>query len=285
MAWVRLDDHFDENTKLQAAGPLGVALWTCSLAYCNRNLTDGFIPKSKAHTLLDFDGLAMVDGMHGEDITGAMIAKKLVDVGLYEVVEGGYIVHDYLDYQPSKAEIEAQRQHVSEERSKAGQAGAKSRWDGKNGKAIANGLANDMPNACQSDGPKPNPNPKPNPTPNTEREREKESLPGGDPDFANLYTAVQSKMTPNTSNHLDDMHAMVDAGVTAEDWLAGWEIAEKKPGLAKATWWNYAKTTAYGKRDERLAPKQSGPPPRASSAQQEPGVHPSCVIVGWNGNV
>lgn len=45
MAWVRLSDDFYDHPKFDKAGALGVALFVSGLAWANRNLTDGFIPR------------------------------------------------------------------------------------------------------------------------------------------------------------------------------------------------------------------------------------------------
>jgi hypothetical protein len=36
----------DDNDKLGSAGPLGVALYFDTMGFCNRNLIDGFFPKT-----------------------------------------------------------------------------------------------------------------------------------------------------------------------------------------------------------------------------------------------
>jgi hypothetical protein len=137
MAWIRVDDHFDEHPKMQMIGPLGWGVWLAGLAYCNRNLTDGFIPWAKARTLASFDivgedgtqwSLSRVSGMAGEDIDADWIIGLLVGAGLWDVVENGkgrtdgFRVHDYAEYQPSaqqvKAEREATRKRVEAHRNK-----------------------------------------------------------------------------------------------------------------------------------------------------------------------
>ncbi len=167
MTWVKLDDHFDEHPKIQAVGPLGIALWTVGIAYCNRNMTDGFIPWSAARKLLSWEFLGPEDekgrpvyqvavscGMAGDDVTCAFVIDLLLEAGLWEEVDGGYLIHDYLDFQPSKADLEAQREKLHETRSQAGRAGAAARWrDSKHGKP----MANDMATASQTDGPVPVP--------------------------------------------------------------------------------------------------------------------------------
>ncbi len=88
MSWVRLEDDFPENPKIIEAGP--VASWTHikAIAFCNRQLTDGFISHATVRWM-----------------SGAASAKVLVRVGLWETTKGGYLIHDYLEYQPSKAEV------------------------------------------------------------------------------------------------------------------------------------------------------------------------------------
>lgn len=118
MTWVRIDDHFDQNPKLAQAGPLGWALWMAGLAYCNRTLTDGFIPRNVAHSLMGLDHIdregrawkvCVTSGMTGDDVTCESIASWLVDAELWDVVAGGYQVHDYLEFQPSREDVLRER--------------------------------------------------------------------------------------------------------------------------------------------------------------------------------
>lgn len=124
MPWIKVDDHFDEHPKMAHVGPLGWALWLVGLAYCNRNLTDGFIPYITARRLVSWDFLmprngseveqvwsvGINTGMHGEDVDTPLVIDMLIDAGLWEEVTGGYRVHDYQEYQPSKADVVAERQ-------------------------------------------------------------------------------------------------------------------------------------------------------------------------------
>jgi hypothetical protein len=132
MPWVKVDDHADEHPKLAAAGPLAWPLWLSGLTYCNRNLTDGFIPRSVARTLVDWQysdaagqvwTIGVTSGAHGEDVNSDLVIDLLVEVGLWEKVPGGYRVHDYEDYQPTRAEVMALREVKRE----AGRAGGRAR--------------------------------------------------------------------------------------------------------------------------------------------------------------
>lgn len=129
MAWVKFTDDFYDNPKFAKVGPLGLALWSVGIAYCNRNLTDGYIPRSHARTLLDFENIGVTTGSGdlcsiGEDVDSDLVIGWLVDAMLWLPVKGGYEINDYLEFQPSKAEVIELR----EKRSKAGAKGAANRW-------------------------------------------------------------------------------------------------------------------------------------------------------------
>ena len=122
--WVKVDDHFDEHPKLQKAGPLAVALWLAGLAYCNRNLTDGKIPRAKAETLWSWTWwdepketgecrevtAGITSGYWGDDVTSDYVIGRLIDAGLWEDRGDYYHVHDYLKYQPSKVDVLRERE-------------------------------------------------------------------------------------------------------------------------------------------------------------------------------
>lgn len=99
MPWVRIDDSFAENPKIARLSDSALALWVTGLAYCNRNLTDGFIPR-----MVGLGQLRFCDGNTLPHIS------ELEEIGLWEKVDGGWQVHDYLEFQPAKADVLAQRE-------------------------------------------------------------------------------------------------------------------------------------------------------------------------------
>jgi hypothetical protein len=114
MGWVKIDDNFANHPKVLKAGPLGIAMQVAALCYCNHYLTDGFIPASAVPGLLNLNGLGMrmwagelMGG--GEDATWEFIVEDLLNAGLWHEIDGGYQIHDYLDYQPSKEKVIADR--------------------------------------------------------------------------------------------------------------------------------------------------------------------------------
>ena len=144
MGWVRVSDDYYDHPKFAEVGPLGMALWFAGLAYCNRNLTDGYIPESAAKRLVDFDGLSYTVATIGdlaaisEDDCYPLAEWKLIEPGLWhqnhhdcprcpQPGNRRLYVHDYLVYQPSAAEIQAKH----EVRVESGKKGANVRWAGK----------------------------------------------------------------------------------------------------------------------------------------------------------
>lgn len=124
MPWVRLEDGFAEHPKIESVGALGMAMYVAGLCYCNRNLTDGFIPEAAARRFLDLSMFAECSAEQRANFAGTSeevrhanyapvhagdVIHRLVEVGLWITSPGGYHIHDYFDYQPSKADVEQER--------------------------------------------------------------------------------------------------------------------------------------------------------------------------------
>ena len=97
MSWVKIDDNFASHPKIVAAGPMAGWLYICGLTYSARYLTDGFIPAKQVRLLADIE-------------SPATVAAKLVECGLWEPVDGGYMIHDYLKYNPSGVQVKRDRE-------------------------------------------------------------------------------------------------------------------------------------------------------------------------------
>lgn len=110
MAWVRLEDNFPEHPKVATVGGDAGWLHVCAIAYCSRNLTDGFVPSGAIRQLSDRN-------------KPNVLATRLVDAGLWELASNGYIIHDYLDYNPTRVEVEAERADRSVKKAEAGRLG------------------------------------------------------------------------------------------------------------------------------------------------------------------
>jgi hypothetical protein len=93
--WVRLDDAGPTHPKAFRAGPAAWGFFVAALCYCNRTLSDGFIPARDL--ALVFPGVSQAQA--------TKFCARLVQVGLFEVAQGGWRVHDYLDFQPSAGDV------------------------------------------------------------------------------------------------------------------------------------------------------------------------------------
>lgn len=137
MTWVKLDDAFPENEKAERAGDHACWLYVAALCYCNRNRTDGLIPRAR---------VAKLTGLPRP----LKLAERLVGAGLWDEDGEDFRVHNYHDFQPSKAKLDADDAELSAKRAAAGRKGAERKWHGKrggngNGKPMANGQQTDDP--------------------------------------------------------------------------------------------------------------------------------------------
>lgn len=110
MSWARFDDQYSDHPKIITVGPLGMALHVAATCYAAKYLTDGFIPKNVINRLISYDGITL----DGNAVTNASIVALLVETGLFDKADGGYWVHDYLKYNPSKEDVLAARQQAKE---------------------------------------------------------------------------------------------------------------------------------------------------------------------------
>lgn len=93
MAWLKIDDRVRTHPKIADAGPAAAWLWFCGICYCREHLTDGVIRRSAVGTL----AMNLPSPLKH--------AQKLVAVGLWEPHADGFLVHDFLDWNPSRAEV------------------------------------------------------------------------------------------------------------------------------------------------------------------------------------
>lgn len=99
MGWARMDDGYMYHPKIVEAGPWPELLDRRAIEHCAKNETDGLVTRSALRLL-------------GRDIPKlAERVTVLLEVGRWTANEagGGWWVHDYLKFNPSKAEKEAMR--------------------------------------------------------------------------------------------------------------------------------------------------------------------------------
>lgn len=183
MTWVKIDDQFQDHPKFLEVSLAGVGLWVAGLAYSNRYLTDGFLTANAVRRL---GGAAKLTG-------------ELVAAGLWEPVDGGWLIHDYTDYNPPATRVQATRAN----RRAAGQKGGIAR-----AKQIAKQPPGNEPSNGQARGPRPRPVP----------------LDG---------TVLEELSSSSKGVSGDDDDGKLPAAVDAVSLLAARDLAERqaKPGL------------------------------------------------------
>ena len=145
----RLDQGWHVHPRVLSLGLPAMGLHAWSISYCDHAQSDGFIPTG-AWPALPGAGAAV---------------KTLLAHGLWERCDGGFRLHDYLDYNRSKAEIAEYTQAKQAAGRAGGHAKAASKPPGKTlapakadalADALANGLANGWQKATPGPGPRVN---------------------------------------------------------------------------------------------------------------------------------
>ena len=116
MTWVKLDDNFPGNDKVLAIGADAFRLYVEGLCHSARHLTDGFVSNGALSRLWT-----------------PSIAPELVTAGLWAVVDGGYVINDYLEFNPSREKVETEREKAAERKAK---------WAERRSERVANGVRN-----------------------------------------------------------------------------------------------------------------------------------------------
>lgn len=165
MGWVRISDDFYDHEKFQGLTVLGDSVWVRGLAYANRNLTDGVLTARAARGLVDTSRLGIYTGTHsGRDATPQDGIDELLAADLWhgdghgcpdceQPGPGRYVIHDFLRYQPSRAEVQEKR---------AGGAERVRQWRQRKGTGARNSVTatvtHTVSNPVSTHHPNPNPN-------------------------------------------------------------------------------------------------------------------------------
>ena len=94
MPWFKVDDTFHSHPKARTAGPAALGLWVMAGSYCAQYATDGVVPRWFVSQVPH----------------GLRLARGLVEAELWSECGSGWAFHDWTDFQPSKDEIERDRE-------------------------------------------------------------------------------------------------------------------------------------------------------------------------------
>ena len=96
MTWLRKDDKFPEHRKIRRLSDGAYRLHDTALCYAAKDESDGLI------TIEDLDEM-----QHGAKLRKHIPA--LIAAALWEEVDGGWLIHDFLNYNPSHEQQEVKR--------------------------------------------------------------------------------------------------------------------------------------------------------------------------------
>ena len=100
--YVQLANGFYLNRKvrrLRRTMPSAIGAYIVMLSYCGDNLTDGYVDEDTAEFVLDITVQEL---------------DALQQAGLIETVDGGYVIHDYLEHNRSRQQVMAKRKRERE---------------------------------------------------------------------------------------------------------------------------------------------------------------------------
>lgn len=124
--YARLTLDFGDSPKIAPLSDTAFRRYIEAVLWSRRLLTDGHVPTGMARRLFDDASLA-------ELTTNDPLRPSLV------AVDGGYQIHDFLEHQTSRAEIELMREHKREAGRKGGKARAARLQSSSSGVAAATG--------------------------------------------------------------------------------------------------------------------------------------------------
>jgi len=108
--WAKLDDEIVDNLKtlrVWSQDPAAFGLDCRAIAWSARQLTDGFVPREIVATWIP------------EEAERERLVGILIEAGRWDE-QDGYVIHDFLEFNFSRAEVEAERAAKSKGGTKGG---------------------------------------------------------------------------------------------------------------------------------------------------------------------
>lgn len=97
--WFNVDDSFYDHPKVWDAPDCAVALWCRAGSWSSRSKTDGFVPSGMPARLCGDPEAAV---------------RELLERGLWQRTKGGYLFHDWPDWNLTREQIEHKREQNAE---------------------------------------------------------------------------------------------------------------------------------------------------------------------------
>jgi hypothetical protein len=131
VTWARLDDAFPDHAKIEGLTDAAFRLHIAGICHAARYLTDGFVPENRVGRLTpSFKRTSLTE---------------LVDTGLWHEAVGGWMIHDFLDYNPSAEKIRAERKAAAERMARSRERAAEQTPNVRSNNRRTNGVSSAAP--------------------------------------------------------------------------------------------------------------------------------------------
>ncbi|WP_157995875.1 hypothetical protein [Thermomonospora amylolytica] len=156
MPWVRFDDQFSVHRKVTGLSDAAFRLHVSAIFWCARNLTDGVVPEedledvcARVRSPKRFVAEMVRRGAWHEIGTecDSEDCPAHPDNAVTNGVTDGWVIHDYLEFQPSKARVIREREENAARQKKWREQQKRKR---QNRNAVTNGVSNTASNSAPS---------------------------------------------------------------------------------------------------------------------------------------
>lgn len=161
MTWAKLDDEFPDHPKIIGLTDAGFRLHVTAIAWSNRHSTDGLLPRKAIPVLYG-------PGEGRPDLRG--VVEELLEARLWDRNGDAFVIHDFLDYNPSRGDVVQKRELRSEAGRRGGIASGITRGGTKAEAKTKQTLKQKRSKAEAKSNPDPDPDPLPDPEPVPGRE-------------------------------------------------------------------------------------------------------------------
>jgi hypothetical protein len=98
MSWIKLDDKCPDHPKVGGLSDRAFRAWVTAMCYSSAYLTDGVLPAVLLQRV------------------PAKVRAELLAAGLWVATDGEIVIHDYLEHQTGRADVERERERSRERR-------------------------------------------------------------------------------------------------------------------------------------------------------------------------
>jgi hypothetical protein len=103
VSWAKLDDKFPRHRRVRRLRRDVASKWlhVVAICFCCEHLTDGHIDAIDLEQIIAEADIPKAAGVRS--------VPRLVEAGLWEETPNGYLIRDFLDYNPSSEKVRAGR--------------------------------------------------------------------------------------------------------------------------------------------------------------------------------